>query len=115
MGTSDAGRITQILNDLRSGDSSAQWQFISLVYPELRRIAAAYMRRERPGHTLQPTALVNEAYIRIAGAPEQQWLNRTHFFAAAAQVMRQVLVDHARKHGSQKRGGNRLRVELPDS
>lgn len=107
-------QITALLNELRTGDKAAESELISLVYPELRRIAAVYMRRERGDHTLQPTALVHEAYLRLAGEREQPWANRAHFFAAAARVMRQVLVDHARKHRSQRRGGG-VRVELQDS
>lgn len=110
----DRQDITELLNGLREGDQNARSQLIALVYPELRRIAAQYMNRERGGHTLQPTALVHEAYLRIAGQQDQIWQNRNHFFAVASQVMRQVLVDHARRHAAAKRGGGAPQVEFND-
>jgi RNA polymerase sigma-70 factor, ECF subfamily len=109
---SDRQQITEMLNGLRAGDEAARAQIIALVYPELRKIAAQYMRKERREHTLQPTALVHEAYLRLAGEREQPWKSRTHFFAVASQVMRQVLVDHARKHHTAKRGGGAIRVDF---
>lgn len=86
-----------------------------LVYDELRRLAARYLRSERPDHTLQPTALVNEAYLRLAAQQAVQWQNRTHFMAIAANTMRHLLVDHARERGALKRGGDRRRVTLHSS
>ncbi len=85
------------------------------VYQELRRIAASYLRSQRPDHTLQPTALLNEAYIRLAGADEQTWNNRTHFFATAAAIMRNILVDHARARQAEKRGGGATLIPLDEA
>ncbi len=85
------------------------------VYQELRRIAAAYLRAQRPDHTLQPTALLNEAYIRLAASNEQQWSNRTHFFATAAAIMRNILVDHARARQAEKRGGGATLISLDEA
>jgi RNA polymerase sigma-70 factor, ECF subfamily len=107
-------RITGLLQGLRRGDRSAQSQIIPLIYPELRKIAARYMRRERADHTLQPTALVHEVYLRMVGHEQQDWQNRAHFFAAAAGLMRQILVDHARGRLAAKRGGGACRVELDE-
>lgn len=87
-------------------------QLLPLVYQELRRIAGAYLRSQRPGHTLQPTALLNEAYIKMAGAEPQDWSGRTHFFATAAAIMRNILVDHARSRQAEKRGGGVTPVPL---
>ena len=86
-----------------------------LVYDELRRVAQHYLRRERSDHTLQSTALVHEAYLRLAGQSQPQWQNRAHFFGIAAHLMRQILVEHARGRGAAKRGGNALRLELDES
>jgi len=115
MGPSGANEITQLLNELRKGDRSAEARLIPLVYPELRKIAAAYMSRERAHHTLQATALVHEVYLRVAGHGTQAWRNRAHFFAVAAQLMRQILVDHARRHKATKRGASPQRVELQET
>ena len=105
-----SGEVTRLLAQLRQGDQQAADQLAPLVYEELRRVAGACMRRERPGHTLQATALVHEAYIRLIGseAPE----NRAHFFGIAAHTMRQVLLDYARQHNAAKRGGGALKVDL---
>jgi RNA polymerase sigma-70 factor (ECF subfamily) len=113
MNGKDSGQITELLNDLGAGNRSAQSKLIPLVYPELRRIAARYMRRERPDHTLQATALVNEAYLRVVGQI-QNWQNRAHFFAIAAELMREILVDHARKRQAAKRGGGSYVVNIED-
>lgn len=99
------GSISRLLKRSRDGDREAMSELVPLVYHELRRIAASYLRSQRPGHTLQPTALLNEAYIRLAGAEVQQWNGRTHFFATAAAIMRNILVDHARERQAEKRGG----------
>lgn len=110
--------ISQLLADLRVGDRHALERLIPLVYAELRQLAAHYLRRERSAHTLQPTALVHEMYMRLAGHVGQEgavWENRAHFFGIAARVMRQVLVDHARAGGAAKRGAGRLRVTLNES
>jgi RNA polymerase sigma-70 factor (ECF subfamily) len=114
MASLDSVQITQLLNDLRDGDASAKSKLMPLVYPELRKIAAKYMRRERSDHTLQATALVHDAYLRIVGN-QSQWHNRVHFFAVAAEVMRQILVDHARRRRAIRRGGGGARVELVES
>jgi RNA polymerase sigma-70 factor, ECF subfamily len=89
--------LTRMLRDLRSEDSSAAAQVAELIYPELRKLARACLARERPGHILQPTALVNETYLRLLGHRDHDWRNRAHFFAAAATTMRRILIDHARK------------------
>jgi RNA polymerase sigma-70 factor (ECF subfamily) len=104
--TGTGGDVTLLLAQVRSGDSTAANRLIPLIYSELRRIASANLQRERPGHTLQPTALVNEAYVRLAGEQTTEWRNRVHFFAFAAQTMRRVLVDHARRRRAQKRSGD---------
>lgn len=96
--------ITQLLNDWAEGDGSALEEVLPFVYDELSRIAAGYLHREREDHTLQPTALVNEAYLRLAGRHNVRWQDRKHFYAVAAQAMRRILVDHARGLRSAKRG-----------
>jgi len=100
-----SGEVTRLLRAWRQGDNKALEDLIPLVYGELHRIAERYMRKERPGHTLQPTAIVNEAYMRLAGRRNVAWQNRAHFFAAAAQSMRRILVEHARSRDTKKRGG----------
>ncbi|MDQ3753745.1 MAG: sigma-70 family RNA polymerase sigma factor [Acidobacteriota bacterium] len=104
--------ITQLLIKWNNGDRESLDQLMPLVYAELRSIADSYLRRERSDHTLQPTALVHEAYLRLVDQTNTTWENRAHFFGAAAQLMRQVLVDHARKHLAAKRGGLRHKVTL---
>jgi RNA polymerase sigma factor (TIGR02999 family) len=104
--------LTHILAAAGQGDSTAAAQLLPLVYDELRRLAAAQMAREKPGQTLDATALVHEAYLRLVG--DQQFENRRHFFAAAAEAMRHILVDNARRKHSRKRGGDRQRLELND-
>src|SRR5579884_2219376 len=100
------GDVTRLLDQLRTGNQEAANQLVPLVYAELRRMAAAYMRRERPGHTLQATALVDEAYMRLIGGAPVEWQNRAHFFGLAARTMRQVLMNYARHHKAGKRGGD---------
>lgn len=107
------GEITQLLQKMRKGDRNATERVLALLYRELHRLAESYMRRERPGHTLQATALINEAYLRLAGE-EIEWHDRAHYIGFAAHVMRQVLVDHARAHQAQRRAGQAQRVELRD-
>jgi RNA polymerase sigma factor (TIGR02999 family) len=97
--------VTRLLNAWSGGNQAALDQLMPLVYDELRRIARGYMRGERPDNTLQPTALVNEAYLRLIGQREVRWQNRAHFFAIAAKLMRRILVDRARRHRAAKRGG----------
>jgi RNA polymerase sigma factor (TIGR02999 family) len=105
--------VTRILSAIEQGDPSAAEQLLPLVYDELRRLAAERMAQEKPGQTLQATALVHEAYIRLVDAEKaQHWDSRGHFFAAAAEAMRRILVDSARRKKSRKRGGDRDRVEL---
>jgi RNA polymerase sigma-70 factor, ECF subfamily len=99
---------------MRHGNRDAESKLISLLYPHLRRLAARFMRGERRDHTLQPTTLVHEAYLRLTGAAELDWRDRAHFFAVAAGMMRRILADHARKRGASKRGGSRQRVELDE-
>lgn len=107
--------VTTVLNEIRAGNDAAREQLAGLVYHELRRVAAALMRGEREGHTLQPTALVNEAFVRLLGQDAlARTENRQHFFAAAARAMRQVLVDHARARHAERREGHRKRVPLDD-
>ena len=107
--------VTRILNAVQPGDEIATRKLLPLVYEELRRLAAFKMANEASGHTLQPTALVHEAWLRLAGANESSWKNRAHFFAAAAEAMRRILVEHARRKQSLKRGGGAEREELHDS
>ncbi len=99
------GEVTQLLMDLRQGDQQAEEKLIPLIYGELRQLAGRYMRGERQGHSLQPTALVHEAYLRLTDMKEANWQSRAHFFAVAAQLMRRILIDHARSHHAHKRGG----------
>jgi len=110
-----AQQVTQLLLRWRAGDPHAVDELMPLVYGELRRLAARHMRGERAGHTLQTSALVNEAYLRLAGRDEVRWQDRAHFFAVAAQAMRRVLVDHARRRGNQKRGGGVRKVALDEA
>jgi len=105
--------VTRLLKAWSEGDLAARDELVPLVYDELRRRAAAYLRRERQGHTLQPTALVHEAYSRLA-AQHEPFENRSQFFAMASQMMRRVLVDHARAHHARKRASGGLRVELTE-
>ena len=107
--------VTRILAAIEQGNSRATDKLLPLVYKELRRLAAQAMSHEKPGQTLQATALVHEAYIRLVQAKDQQWNNHGHFFKAAAEAMRRILVENARKKKSLKRGGGRQRVELSDS
>lgn len=107
--------MTQLLGDWSSGDAGALERLILLVQPELHRLAHHYMSRERAGHTLQTTALINEAYLRLADNSRPVWQNRSHSVAAAAQLMRRIMVDHARERLSLKRGGGAVRVTLDET
>jgi RNA polymerase sigma-70 factor (ECF subfamily) len=113
--SSEQDEVTQLLNDLRAGKSDAEAKLIPVIYKELRRLAAYYLRAERPDRTLQPTALVHEAYLRLTKIREADWQSRSHFFATAATVMRRVLVDHARHRNANKREQFRDAVSLEDS
>jgi RNA polymerase sigma-70 factor (ECF subfamily) len=115
MGEPRQAPVTMLLQDWRRGDRSALGQVAEIVDRELRRLAASYLRRERPGHTLQPTALVNEAFLRLMCQGDQvDWESRSHFIAIAARHMRQILVDHARRHKAGKRGAGATVVSLDD-
>lgn len=107
--------VTVLLERWRSGDRAALDLLMPLVYEELRRLARHYLRQERPDHTLQSTALVHEAYVRLVGHDLPEWQSRAHFFGVAARLMRQILVDHARNHQAAKRGGNLPRLTLDEN
>lgn len=105
--------ITQLLHSWRAGNPDAVARVVPLVYSDLRRIAAGFARHERLDHTLQPTALVHEAYLELFGDKPMQWTSRAHFLSTAARVMRHILVDHSRQRGALKRGGDEQKVSLP--
>jgi RNA polymerase sigma factor (TIGR02999 family) len=107
-------QITELLAEWRDGNQSALDELYPLVYDELHRLARRYMSRERKGHTLQTTALINEAYVRLVDQKNVQWANRSHFFAISAQIMRRILIDHARRYGYAKRGGGAKQVSLEE-
>jgi len=109
------GEITQLLNAWREGDQDALERLAQAVEPELHQLACLYLKNEAAGNTLQPTALVNEAYLRLIEWKTGQWQNRTHFYAVAAKVMRRVLVNHAIARGRRKRGGSAIRVSITDA
>jgi RNA polymerase sigma-70 factor (ECF subfamily) len=108
------GEITRLLGKVREGDEAARADLMAAVYAELRRLSAAMMRRERPGHSLQATELLHEAYLKLVGQ-DIDFANRAHFFAAASTVMRHILVDYARAHRSEKRGGGQVPVTLDEN
>src|SRR6185436_18489826 len=107
--------ITLLLEEVRKGDKPATDQLFEEVYKELRKLAKNYLRQERPDHTLQATALVHDAYLRLIKGQDIPWQNRAHFFSVAAQVMRNLLVDHAREHKAQKRGGGERKLSLEEA
>jgi RNA polymerase sigma factor (TIGR02999 family) len=107
--------VTRILQSIDAGDPKAAEQLLPLVYEELRKLAAVRMAHEPPGQTLQATALVHEAWLKLAGSDRQQWHGRAHFFGAAAEAMRRILIDKARRKAAEKRGGNRAPEELHES
>ncbi len=107
--------VTQVLVDWNKGDQNAPDRLMPLVYEELRKLARNYLQRERSDHTLQATGLVHEAYLRLVDQSSMTWQNRAHFFAVAAQVMRRILVDHARAHRAEKRGGEREKIEFDEA
>ena len=111
----DSRDVTLLLSTLTRGDEAAASKLIPLVYDELRRLAASYMRREHEGHTLQATALVHEAYLKLVEQRSVTWQSRAHFFGVAAQLMRRILIDHARGHLRQKRGGEHKKVSLDEA
>ncbi|MCZ6836967.1 MAG: sigma-70 family RNA polymerase sigma factor [Planctomycetota bacterium] len=112
MGSTNPHDITNTLNELKAGDESAYERLLSVVYEELRVLASSYIKRQDPGHTLQPTALVHEAYMKLVQQENPSYHNRVHFFAVAAKAMRQLLIDHARKKNAAKRGEGWERVTL---
>jgi len=107
--------VTQLLIQWSNGDKAALDKLMPLIYEELRQLARHYMNRERAGHTLQTTALVNEAYLRLINRKQVHWQNRAHFFAIAAHLMRSILVDHARSHAYAKRGGGARKIALDEA
>ena len=108
-------QITELLAEWSGGNQAALDELYPLVYDELHRLARRYMSRERKGHTLQTTALINEAYVRLVDQRNVQWANRSHFFAISAQIMRRILIDHARRHAYAKRGGGAQQVSLDET
>jgi RNA polymerase sigma-70 factor (ECF subfamily) len=108
----DASEITSLLRRMNSGEESASAELMRIIESELHKIAARYMRRERHDHTLQTTALVNEAYVRLLGSEPPEWKDRNHFLAVASRVMRQILIDYARSHNAEKRGGQKVELDL---
>src|SRR5690349_14256692 len=115
MTTPSSQEITQMLRAWGQGDQAAVEAVLPLVYDELHRMASRYLARRQPGHTLQPTALIHEAYLKLADQKGKAWANRAHFFAVAARAMRHILVDHARSRHRLKRGGDGRRVELEEA
>jgi len=113
--SSSPGEVTALLTQIHAGNKEAEERLIPLVYAELRRLAKHYLREERPDHTLQPTALVHEAYLRLTAMQQVDWQSRSHFFAISATVMRRILVDHARAQRAEKREGSREAVSLDES
>ena len=107
--------LTSLLHQVSQGDRGAVDLLLPVIYDELRKLAANYLRRERPDHTLQPTALVHEAYLRLIDQSRVNWQNRAHFFGVAAQIMRRLLVDHARKHNAEKRGPDFQKLSLDEN
>jgi RNA polymerase sigma factor (TIGR02999 family) len=114
MNDADPANITQMLIDLTDGNAEVVNQILPHIYDELRRLASSYLRRERSDHTLQPTALVHEAYMKLIDQKKVRWQNRAHFFGIAAQVMRRILLDHARKHNAEKRGGEAEKMPIEE-
>lgn len=106
--------VTQLLHDWSGGDANAAERLMPFVYDELRRLARGFLFKERAGHTLQPTALVNEAYLRLVDQTRVNWQNRAHFYGIASSMMRRVLIDHARAHATEKRGGAAIHLSLDD-
>src|SRR5580692_6894681 len=115
MESSTRDSVTLLLGKMAHGDEGAAAQLMPMVYDELRRLAGGYMRRERTDHTLQPTALVHEAYLKMVEQRSVDWQSRSHFFGIAAQMMRRILIDHARGHLRDKRGGGVIPVPLDEA
>jgi RNA polymerase sigma-70 factor (ECF subfamily) len=115
MSQCEPNQVTRLLIDWQKGDKAALDNLMPLVYTELRRLATGYLKSERRDHTLQPTALIHEAYLRMIDQDLPEWQNRAHFYGVAARLMRQILVDHARTRGASKRGGEQPKVPLEDA
>jgi RNA polymerase sigma-70 factor (ECF subfamily) len=115
MSTARTVQVTRLLREFRPGDDEAASRLMELIYPELKKVARAQLRHERPGHELQPTALVHEAYMRLVGHQHHSWENRAHFYAAAATTMRRILIDHARARRARKRDGELTAQPLDDA
>jgi RNA polymerase sigma factor (TIGR02999 family) len=115
MNTASSTEVSRLLLAWGNGDQEALGKLMPVVYQELRRLAGRYMRNERPGHTLQTTGLVNEVYLKLVDQKNMQWQNRAQFFGVAAQLMRRILVDHARKHARLKRGGGAQKLSLDET
>jgi RNA polymerase sigma-70 factor (ECF subfamily) len=115
MASGSAPDVTQLLANWSQGDQGALEELMPLVYGELRRLASSYLRRERSNHTLQSTALVHEAFMRLVGQQDVQWRNRAHFYAIAAQMIRRILVDYARSQNAEKRGSGAVKLALDDA
>jgi RNA polymerase sigma-70 factor, ECF subfamily len=115
MHTPQSNQVTRLLLDWSCGDRAALDQLMPLVYQELHKLAGSYLRNERPNHTLQPTALIHEAYLRMIGNDMPEWQSRAHFFGVAARLMRQILVEHARTRHAVKRGGDQQKISLEDA
>jgi RNA polymerase sigma-70 factor (ECF subfamily) len=111
----ETSQFTILLRDWSGGNKAVLEQLAPVVYQELRKLAASKLRRERSGHTLQPTALIHEAYLRLVHHDQDHWHSRSHFFAVASQIMREILVDHARRHHASKRGGGADKVSLDEA
>ncbi|MCM3870755.1 MAG: sigma-70 family RNA polymerase sigma factor [Pyrinomonadaceae bacterium] len=112
--SADSEHVTQLLQDWSAGNEQALEDLLPLIYNELRRLAHNFLYRERPGHTLQTTALVHEAYLKLIDQKDARWQNRSHFFAIAAQAMRRILIDSARRHAATKRGGSQEKLSLDE-
>jgi RNA polymerase sigma-70 factor, ECF subfamily len=115
MESSGRSQVTQLLLDWSKGNKAALDQLMPIIYQELRKLARSYLRSERPDHTLQPTALIHEAYLRLVDQDLPEWQSRSHFFGVASRLMRQILVDHARSRAAAKRGGDQHRVSLDEA
>jgi RNA polymerase sigma factor (TIGR02999 family) len=115
MNEQGAENVTELLIRLSNGNRATVDVLLPVIYDELRKLAASYLRRERPDHTLQPTALVHEAYLRLVDQTRVNWQNRAHFFGVAAQIMRRLLVDYARKHNAEKRGADFQKLSLDEN
>lgn len=113
--SADSENVTQLLRDWSKGNQQVLEELLPLIYNELRRLAHNFLYRERPGHTLQTTALVHEAYLKLIDQKDARWQNRSHFFAIAAQAMRRILIDSARRHAAMKRGGQQEKLSLDEA